>query len=100
MLRVPAARAAELLDLELLGLRALVLVGHVVVALAVLTAELDEVSHGASFVRTGTPVSRRTLIISGTRSTRRGLAAAPCRSTGAPDRPGLRLRLNRSLRRF
>jgi hypothetical protein len=39
------ARAAELLDLEFLGLRALVLVGHVVVALAVLAGELDEVSH-------------------------------------------------------
>jgi hypothetical protein len=45
VLRVLAARVAELLDLELLGLRALVLVGDVVVALAVLTGELDEVSH-------------------------------------------------------
>jgi hypothetical protein len=45
MLRVLAASVAELLDLELLGLRALVLVGDVVVALAILARELDEVSH-------------------------------------------------------
>jgi hypothetical protein len=45
VLRVLAASVAELLDLELFGLRALVLVRDVVVALAVLTGELDEVSH-------------------------------------------------------
>jgi hypothetical protein len=36
-----ATRSAELLDLELLGLRALVLVGDVVVAFAGLAGELD-----------------------------------------------------------
>ena len=51
VLRVLAARVAELLDLELLGLCALVLVSDVVIALAVLTGELDEVSHGAAPVK-------------------------------------------------
>jgi hypothetical protein len=55
VLGVAAARPAELLDLELLGLRALVLVGDVVVALAGLAGELDQVSHRLTPIGTAAP---------------------------------------------
>src|SRR5262245_61102840 len=74
-----AAGAAELLDLELLGLRALVLVSHVVVALAGLAAELDEVTHGSLSVRQ--PVwanpGPRTLSVSEATSTTKPVGEPP-----------------------